>query len=155
MERIIRLQSDCQYLELFGSADRNLKIIRDELNVKITARDSNIIINGSDLSVAAAVDVIDRLQSRVLDKKQITRNDLTELLTQVKKHVKIDKTSAITVFSSKSVIEPFTAGQKKYIETIQDNYLTFCTGPAGTGKTYLAVAVAVSMLKKKQVRKIQ
>jgi len=60
----------------------------------------------------------------------------------------------IEVYSSKGIIEPFTKGQLRYIETMLKNDLTFCIGPAGTGKTYLAVAMAVSMLRKKQVRKI-
>jgi phosphate starvation-inducible PhoH-like protein len=58
------------------------------------------------------------------------------------------------VYSHKKVIEPNTKGQSKYIETMLANDLTFCIGPAGTGKTYLAVAIAVSMLKKKQIRRI-
>jgi phosphate starvation-inducible PhoH-like protein len=60
----------------------------------------------------------------------------------------------ITVYSHKKIIEPSTKGQLKYVEIMLANDLTFCIGPAGTGKTYLAVAVAVSMLKKKQIRKI-
>jgi len=60
----------------------------------------------------------------------------------------------IEVFSSKGIIEPFTKGQLEYIKTMHRSDLTFCTGPAGTGKTYLAVAVAVSMLRKRQIRKI-
>jgi phosphate starvation-inducible PhoH-like protein len=58
------------------------------------------------------------------------------------------------VYSHKKVIEPSTKGQLKYVETMLANDLTFCIGPAGTGKTYLAVAIAVSMLRKKQIRKI-
>jgi phosphate starvation-inducible PhoH-like protein len=61
---------------------------------------------------------------------------------------------AITVYAKKNVIEPTTKGQLKYIRTMLANDLTFCIGPAGTGKTYLAVAVAVSMMKKKQIRRI-
>lgn len=154
MEKIVKLKSQSQSLELFGSADKNLKRIRDELNVKVTARNGNVIINGSDISVTAAVEVINRLQHKLLENKQILASDLTAILSQVKSDIAPDKTSAITVFSSKMVIEPFTKGQKDYIQTVEKNDLTFCTGPAGTGKTYLAVAVAVSMLKKKQIRKI-
>ena len=60
----------------------------------------------------------------------------------------------ITVYAGKRVIEPSTSGQLKYVETMLANDITFCTGPAGTGKTYLAVAVAVSMLREKQIRRI-
>ena len=60
----------------------------------------------------------------------------------------------ITVFSRHKVVKPSTEGQRSYIRTLLDNDITFCTGPAGTGKTYLAVAVAVSMLRAKQIRRI-
>jgi phosphate starvation-inducible PhoH-like protein len=68
--------------------------------------------------------------------------------------VKPHRSDLIEVFARKGVIEPFTKGQLHYINTMRKHDLTFCTGPAGTGKTYLAVAVAVSMLKKKEIRKI-
>jgi phosphate starvation-inducible PhoH-like protein len=68
--------------------------------------------------------------------------------------VTAETSEAITVYSHKKVIEPSTKGQLKYVETMLANDLTFCIGPAGTGKTYLAVAIAVSMLRKKQIRKI-
>ncbi|MHC4703272.1 MAG: PhoH family protein, partial [Planctomycetota bacterium] len=66
----------------------------------------------------------------------------------------VEPGKGIAVYSHKKVIEPSTRGQQKYIETMLANDLTFCIGPAGTGKTYLAVAIAVSMLKKKQIRRI-
>lgn len=154
MEKVVKLKSHTQSLELFGPADKNLRKICQELNVKITARDSDVIINGAEISVLAAVEVINRLQHRLLEAEQIQVKDVNAILTQVKSNVSKENTSAITVFSSKAVIEPFTLGQKEYIDTVNKHDLTFCTGPAGTGKTYLAVAVAVSMLKKKQIRKI-
>ena len=61
---------------------------------------------------------------------------------------------SITIYSHKKVVEPSTKGQLQYVETMLANDLTFCIGPAGTGKTYLAVAIAVSILKKKQIRRI-
>jgi phosphate starvation-inducible PhoH-like protein len=76
------------------------------------------------------------------------------MVMQAKANIEPEGGGAIIVFSNKGVIEPFTEGQLEYINTMLNNDLTFCTGPAGTGKTYLAVAVAVSMLKKKQIRKI-
>ncbi len=63
-------------------------------------------------------------------------------------------TETISVYSHKKAVKPNTKGQIKYVQTMLKNDLTFCIGPAGTGKTYLAVAIAVSMLKKKQIRRI-
>ena len=79
---------------------------------------------------------------------------MRDLVRQGVNDVSPDNRDTIVVYSHKAVVEPYTRGQSKYIETMLKNDLTFCTGPAGTGKTYLAVAVAVSMLKKKQIRKI-
>ena len=154
MEKVINLKSQNQSLELFGANDKNLRTIRDIIDVKITARDSKIIISGNEKNVGFAVEVIDRIQKRLLDRGAIDKTDVDEILTQVKRAVKTTGDDSIVVYSNKAVIEPFTKGQQGYIHTVLKNDLTFCTGPAGTGKTYLAVAAAVSMLKRKQIRKI-
>lgn len=154
MEKIIQLRSQAQSLELFGPGDQNLRKIRDDLEVAVSARDGNVIVSGSDIAVDTAVEVIDRMQKRLLDRGSVKLEDVEDILIQVQKNVDRNFSQAITVYSSKSVIEPFTKGQQGYIDTMLKNDMTFCIGPAGTGKTYLAVAVAVSMLKKKQIRKI-
>lgn len=84
----------------------------------------------------------------------LSENDVKDYILEGEAVTEPQTASAISVYSHKKVIEPTTKGQLRYIETMLANDLTFCTGPAGTGKTYLAVAVAVSMLKRKQVRKI-
>ncbi len=154
MEKIIQLRSQAQSLELFGPGDANLRKIRDDLEVAVSARDGNVIVSGSDIAVDTAVEVIDRMQKRLLDRGRVTLEDVEDILIQVQRNIDRNVSQAITVYSAKSVIEPFTKGQQSYIDTMLNNDMTFCIGPAGTGKTYLAVAVAVSMLKKKQIRKI-
>lgn len=154
MEKVINLKSQDQSLELFGPGDKNLRAIRDIAEVKITARNSKITISGSERNVTFAVEVIDRMQKKLLDRGQIDKKDVEDIITQVKRAVKTTDSDSIVVYSNKAVIEPFTKGQQEYIRTVLKNDLTFCTGPAGTGKTYLAVAVAVSMLKRKKIRKI-
>ena len=94
------------------------------------------------------------MQERLTERKSLDDSDITELLTQIRANLYPTKDEKLTVYSNKGVIEPFTEGQRKYIKMMLSRDLTFCTGPAGTGKTYLAVAVAVSMLKKRQIRKI-
>jgi phosphate starvation-inducible PhoH-like protein len=121
----------------------------------VIAREDTIILqgeNGEDLKLAA--EVIDRMQIRLEQKGRLEEKDIRELITQLQNNITDGGSQSLTVFSHKSVIEPFTQGQLNYIDTMLKNDLTFCTGPAGTGKTYLAVAVAVSMLKKRQIRKI-
>ncbi|MHC5155773.1 MAG: PhoH family protein, partial [Planctomycetota bacterium] len=80
--------------------------------------------------------------------------DVDELYSQTTHHIDKGNSDVIEVYAHKGVIEPFTKGQLTYLKTMRKNDLTFCIGPAGTGKTYLAVAMAVSMLKRKQIRKI-
>lgn len=154
MEVIIQLDPSHRTLELFGAADKNLRLIRDSLGVEITARQLNLIINGSQSSVNKAADVIDKMQKQLIRRGNVTTDDINLFLSKGASSVTGKTSQAITVYSNKKIIEPTTKGQLKYIETMLKDDVTFCIGPAGTGKTYLAVAVAVSMLKKKQVRRI-
>ncbi len=124
------------------------------MDIKISARDDNIIITGKAADTKKTAEIIDRMQKRLIQRGKLTVDDVNDLITQSQKNIKKAESGALLVFSNKGIIEPFTKGQFKYIKTMLSCDLTFCTGPAGTGKTYLAVAAAVSMLKKKQIRKI-
>lgn len=154
MEVTIQLDPGHKHVELFGPADSHLRLLRNALDVQISARNDKIIITGREKNVNTTAEIIDRMQRHLIKKGSLNDKDIKILLKQ-KDTPEIAKTSqAITVYSQKKVIEPSTKRQLKYVETMLNKDLTFCTGPAGTGKTYLAVAVAVSMLKKKQIRRI-
>jgi len=154
LEIKISLESDAQGLELFGPADRHLRLLRDATGVVISARNGSVLISGDEEGVKAATDVIDRMQRRLIQRGRLSETDVREMIEQVRNAVEPSSGGVLTVFSHKGVIEPFTKGQLRYVEAMLANDLTFCVGPAGTGKTYMAVAVAVSMLKKRQIRKI-
>lgn len=154
MELKIQLESAAQRLELFGQADAHLRLICQTLNVQIGARNGTVIVLGGTTAVRMAADVIDRMQKRLIERGVLSESDVRELMTQSESQITPTRADVIEVYSHKGVIEPFTKGQLRYIETMLKNDLTFCTGPAGTGKTYLAVAMAVSMLRKKLIRKI-
>ncbi len=154
MEVTIQLEPLHKQLELFGPADSHLRLLRQALDVQITARQSNLIISGRAENVNKAAEVIDKMQKHLVKRGTLTTKDIHSFLVKEELTVTGEGSNALTVFSHKKVIEPHTKGQLKYIETMLANDLTFCIGPAGTGKTYLAVAVAVSLLKKKQVRKL-
>jgi phosphate starvation-inducible PhoH-like protein len=141
-------------MELFGQADKHLKMLRDTFDVQVVSRGSDVTLTGSVESVNAAAEVVDRMQKRLLERGKLGISDMRELMSQVASRISPDEGQAICVYSHKQVVEPFTRGQLDYVETMLKHDITFCTGPAGTGKTYLAVAVAVSMLKRKQIRKI-
>jgi phosphate starvation-inducible PhoH-like protein len=154
LESTVQLTSH-RHVELFGPADRNLKLLRKSLGVGITARYDNLIISGNEKNVHRAAKIIDKMQKRLTKRGSLTVEDVTALITQDNTSaVAAPDEQAVAVYAHKKVVEPRTKGQVLYIETMLANDLTFCIGPAGTGKTYLAVAVAVSMLKKKQIRRI-
>jgi phosphate starvation-inducible PhoH-like protein len=154
LEVKIQLESDAQRLELFGPADSHLRQLRNALDVKVSARNGTVLISGDPTAVRTASDLINRMQRRLIQRGQLNDADVDELFSQVTHHIDKENTDVIEVYAHKGIIEPFTKGQLTYIQTMNKNDMTFCIGPAGTGKTYLAVAVAVSMLKKKQIRKI-
>ncbi|MFQ6036359.1 MAG: PhoH family protein [Sedimentisphaerales bacterium] len=164
MEVTIQLDPSHRQLELFGPADSHLRLLRRSLGVQITARQSNLIVSGTEKNVNKATEIIDRMQKHLIKHRTLTTADIerlmmapdllgggrgTSLVSRPSSPV-----SAITVYAHKKVVEPSTAGQLRYIEAMLAKDITFCIGPAGTGKTYLAVAIAVSMLKKKQIRRI-
>jgi len=151
LETPIELDPKVNSLELFGPGDVNLRLIRKTLGVRLAAREDHLLITGDEKDVARAADTIDGMQKHLLKNRSLTGEDVTAILEQ-DRHPGIGR--AVSVYAGKKVIKASTDGQQKYIETMLANDLTFCTGPAGTGKTYLAVAVAVSMLKKKQIRRI-
>ncbi len=154
MEVTIQLNSTEKQLELFGPADSYLRLLRQSLDVQITARQGKLIIKGKEKDANRAADIIDKMQERLLKRRSLTAADVNAFVRHADSPKTTEAGKAITVYSHKKVIEPNTKGQSKYIETMLANDLTFCIGPAGTGKTYLAVAIAVSMLKKKQIRRI-
>jgi phosphate starvation-inducible PhoH-like protein len=154
LEFTIKSDSPRRQLELFGPADCHLRLLRESLGIQITARGANLIITGREESVTMAAEIIDKMQKHLIKHSSLTTDDVTAFLAQNDLSIIQQAGEFIAVYSHKKVIEPSTKNQQKYIETMLDNDLTFCIGPAGTGKTYLAVAIAVSMLKKKQTRKI-
>lgn len=141
-------------MELFGPSDSHLRYLQKALKVKISARNATILVSGEPVAVQTAEDLIDRMQRRLIQRGKLTDDDVDELYSQTTHHIEKGNSDVIEVYAHKGVIEPFTKGQLTYLKTMRKNDLTFCIGPAGTGKTYLAVAMAVSMLKKKQIRKI-
>jgi phosphate starvation-inducible PhoH-like protein len=154
LEITIELDSAGKQLQLFGQADSHLRLLRQSLDVQITARKSNLIITGEEQNVNKAAEIIDKMQKRLIKRGSLTAADVIGFINRSGSPTVSDTGGGIAVYSHKKVVEPSTKGQQKYVETMLANDLTFCIGPAGTGKTYLAVAIAVSMLKKRQIRRI-
>jgi phosphate starvation-inducible PhoH-like protein len=150
----IQLNPAQKQVELFGPTDSHLRLLRESFGVKITARNTDLTIDGKENDVKKAAEIIRRMQKQLIKNGALTGTDVTALLSGRDLNLTEESGCSIAVYSGKKVIKPLTKGQLKYVKTMLKNDLTFCTGPAGTGKTYLAVAIAVSMLKQKQIRRI-
>ena len=145
-------------LNLFGSHDENIRLIQDDLNVNVITRGSDIKIAGSQADEDKAYSCISALLKIAENGDDITEQQVRYVLSMA------DETGAedianlsdggICVTSAGKIIKPKTLGQKKYIESIKENTISFGVGPAGTGKTFLAVSMAVRAFRSHEINKI-
>lgn len=140
-------------LALFGARDQHLRRIREALQVSISARDGQLHIEGDPDAVARATTVLENLQGLVQRYGELSADDVSRALGRVT-NGKAEDVPVIDVMNAGRKIRPRTPGQIEYVQAIRNNDVVFCSGPAGTGKTYLAVAMAVAALKQEAVRKI-
>jgi phosphate starvation-inducible PhoH-like protein len=154
LENQIELSSGVNKTELFGAGDEYLRLLRATYGVQVSARGNIVYVNGEAPGTDRAVKALERMEKRLSKRKTLSREDVDSIIVAVSKSAEDFEAKSIRVFSPKEVIQPFTRGQLDYVDKMYTNDLVFCTGPAGTGKTYLAVAVAASMLKKRVIRKI-
>lgn len=159
MERFIDVCRVEQLVNLFGNFDENIKIIEKEYSVKITSHAENIRVSGDEISVSKAVKALNCLIMMVEKGEILTPMRVDFVINSVADGDE-DKISAvldsdcICVTSKGKPIKPKTLGQKKYVDAISNNTVTLGIGPAGTGKTYLAVAQAVNAFRAKKVNRI-
>lgn len=157
-QRQIEIPGEIELSALFGSFDANLKLLEKGLSVTIAARDNAIKISGEEENIEKAGDVIGILL-QILDRgEEIDEQKILYAITMVQENggfdLKLLGDDCIAVNSKGNAIKTKTLGQKKYVEAINNNTIVFGIGPAGTGKTYLAVAKAVTALKNKEVSRI-
>jgi phosphate starvation-inducible PhoH-like protein len=140
-------------LSLFGAKDQHLKSVREALGVTITHRDGKVHVSGEDGAVARATEVLELLKAVAERRGSLTIDDVDGALGRVNGNGH-SPAASIEVIDAGRMIRPRTAGQAGYVNAIRANDVTFSVGPAGTGKTYLAVALAVEALKHQRIRKI-
>lgn len=144
-------------LPLFGPGDENLRAVEDQFVVRISSRNGELLIQGEDESrVAAALQVVSVLVDRVRRGTPISREDLEYLFSASDRdeRLPVPRGDGVVVLGDKKVVKVRTLTQAEYVESLLSRDIVFGIGPAGTGKTYLAVAVAVRLLKEKRVDRI-
>lgn len=146
------------YVTLFGLNDQNISLIEQECNVSIALRGSSLVISGEDEDTKMAMQTIRILLDMVQEKEIVDRVRIRYVLAMVREGITegLDEglKRVIAVTHRGKQIFCKTLGQISYVETIRKHDLTFAIGPAGTGKTYLAMALAVVALKNKEVERI-
>jgi phosphate starvation-inducible protein PhoH and related proteins len=145
-------------LQLLGGDERNLHNLERELGLKAAARDGWIRLEGEEAAVARGKKLFQLLEAAQKDGAPVKARDFAHAL-HVVKHDGADALEAlfnqkISTSTKKAVVTPKTVGQRHYVEAIRDHDITFGIGPAGTGKTYLAMAMAVNALKESKVGRI-
>ena len=143
---------------LFGVHDQNIKYLESLLDVRVDARGSELLIDGGDEDVAVVENILNDFSDLFVAGKQFSDKDLRDAFKQIADDRALSlrdyfETSRFNP-SGKKTVAPKTATQRKYIEAIGKNDLTFGIGPAGTGKSFLAVAMAVQDLMQKKVSRI-
>ncbi|MDX2199643.1 MAG: PhoH family protein [Phycisphaerae bacterium] len=154
MELTVTLNEPQKRLALFGPGDRNLRQIMERLRVRINTRNSSLRILGEPADVAKAAAVIERIQNLLRDRDDLSEDAVREALGSVDAEEKRESPDSLSVFSRSGSLQGRTPGQREYIRAMLSHDLVICCGPAGTGKTYLAVAVAVHLLKRGEIKRI-
>ena len=155
MEKIIELNG-IDINSFLGPQDQNIKLIEDAFASKIIVRDNRIKVLGKKDNVQLSLTAIDSITSALNTKGSLTRKDVSSLLNIISRgDIDFNKNLDYQImFGSKGAICARTKGQKDYYNIVKRNDVTFSIGPAGTGKTFMAVAFAVSALTSKEVDRI-
>ena len=154
MELSISLENPQRAQTLYGPGDRHLKMIRDAFGVQVFAREGAIKLTGAAKAVARAASVIETLQRTLRHSQHITAEHVAEAISASAAAAEQAGRDILDVYVAGSLVRPKTPGQIRYVEAMHNRDLVFCTGPAGTGKTYLAVAMAVNLLKHQRAKRL-
>lgn len=169
-EAIILFDDPEEIRTLLGARDEHLRRVRDSVGIDVVFRDDTLRLQGDSKSVDQGVAVIGRLRELINIAGELRADDVLKVLRQDVPASRVFGDSEadtglsptagelgdarIELFEAANNVRPKTPGQDVYVRAIGQNDLVFCTGPAGSGKTYLAVAMALSALRSEQVRKI-
>ena len=157
-EQLISLERVEEIANLFGSFDENIRLLEQELGVQVTNRDGALKVAGEAENVMLGVKAIEALLELSGKGEQINEQNVRYVLQLVRSgsEAKLSELAkdVICVTANGKPIKAKTVGQKAYVDAIKKNVITLGVGPAGTGKTYLAVAQAVAAFRAKEVNRI-
>ena len=158
INRQIEVPQEVDLASLFGNFDENVKMLDKALSVNIASRDNALRVTGEEENVEKASQVINMLMQIIARGEIIDQQKVLYAITMVQENggidIKMMGDDCIAISAKGHPIKTKTLGQKKYVDAIDKNTIVFGIGPAGTGKTYLAVAKAVTALRSKEVSRI-
>ncbi len=152
---VVTVQIEAQHrLAIYGSADRHLKTLREQLGVTLMARDDQIRISGEPAAVEHCVATLHQMRRLLKEHRSLNHEHIASAIRLAAADSRDQHPPLLDVAIGGRAIEPRTAGQRHYVNAMRTHDLVFCSGPAGTGKTFLAVAWAVSTLRQNKVRRL-
>ena len=152
--RTLTLDNREEAIILFGPRDQFLRTIRDALGVRLVARGDTLQIDGPSETAEQAERAFQQLRTVLRKHGKLTPEDVRTVIEVVHGGTERGAATSVTVMESGRHLRPRTDGQGRYVQAMKANELVVCVGPAGTGKTYLAVGWAVSLLRSGQVKKL-
>ena len=157
VQKSFEISDDKFERELFGNFDENIKIIESNLNIDVLLREGHIVLIGQSKNIDRALEFLNELYKNFKSGKTLDKQSIVyaiELLKEGKEEKMQELEDTIVVTRKGREVKPKTLGQIQYINLIKSNDITLGVGPAGTGKTYLAVAMAVRAFKKDEISRI-
>jgi phosphate starvation-inducible PhoH-like protein len=154
-QRSIDLRELPDRVRLFGEYDRNLTAIESSLHVAVHADGDRLTLAGEDAAVARAEEVVRRVLAAAVDGAHITPDDVALALADAREQRSEHSPPSTLLRSQRGrEVRPRTAGQRRFIQSIEESTLSFGIGPAGTGKTFLAIVMAVRALKRRDISRV-
>jgi len=153
-ESRVRFRNHDDVRSLFGTRDGNLRRIRDQLKIEVVLRGDELHLQGDAEKVERGADLVRELRSLIEKKGFLPPDDFDRVLQRDHGESAGKAGAGIEVYHKSRTVHPMGPGQANYVQLIRNHDLVFCTGPAGSGKTYLATAMAVNALRQELVRKI-